>query len=72
MYLKSLSIDKSDSHFSLRTSNLENQFNHNKRELFLNLRHVTIHVGFLGGTIIKNPPSSVGDARHMSLIPGSG
>ena len=29
-------------------------------------------MGFLGGTIIKNPPSSVGDARHMSLIPGSG
>ena len=29
-------------------------------------------MGFLGGTIIKNPPSSVGDVRHMSLIPGSG
>ena len=29
-------------------------------------------MGFPGGTIIKNPPSTVGDARHMSLIPGSG
>jgi len=28
-------------------------------------------VGFPGGTIINNPPSTVGDARHMSLIPWS-
>ena len=27
---------------------------------------------FPGGTMVKNPPASAGDARDMGLIPGSG
>ena len=27
---------------------------------------------FLGGTMVKNPPASAGDARHVGSIPGSG
>ena len=27
--------------------------------------------GFLGGAVVKNPPTNVGDARDMGLIPGS-
>ena len=29
-------------------------------------------MGFLGGTIIKNPPSSVGDVTYMGSVPGWG
>ena len=29
-------------------------------------------MGFPGGTVVKNPPTSAGDAGHMGLIPGSG
>ena len=25
-----------------------------------------------GGTVVKNPPASAGDARYSGLIPGSG
>ena len=30
------------------------------------------YVGFLGGTMIKNPPANAGDARDTGWIPGSG
>ena len=30
------------------------------------------YVGFLGGTVIKNPPANAGDARGVDFIPGSG
>ena len=29
-------------------------------------------LGFLGGSMVKNPPANAGDARDMGLIPGSG
>ena len=29
-------------------------------------------VGFTGGSVVKNPPASAGDAGDTSLIPGSG
>ena len=28
--------------------------------------------GFPGGTVVKNPPASAGDARDAGSIPGSG
>ena len=28
--------------------------------------------GFLGGTVVKNPPANAGDIRDVGLIPGSG
>ena len=28
--------------------------------------------GFLGGTVVKNLPTNVGDIRVVSLVPGSG
>ena len=28
--------------------------------------------GFPGGRVVKNPPANAGDARNVSLIPGSG
>ena len=31
-----------------------------------------IHVGFPGGSVIKNRPANAGDARDTSSIPGSG
>ena len=33
------------------------------------LTHTTVHLGFLGGSMVKNPPTNVGDT---GLIPGSG
>ena len=27
------------------------------------------HAGFSGGSVVKNPPASAGDARDMGLIP---
>ena len=27
--------------------------------------------GFLGGTVVKNPPANAGDARDVGTIPGS-
>ena len=29
-------------------------------------------MGFLGGTVVKNPPANAGDARDAGSIPGSG
>ena len=29
-------------------------------------------LGFPGGSVVKNLPVSVGDARHSRLVPGSG
>ena len=29
-------------------------------------------MGFPGGAVVKNPPANAGDARDMSLTPGSG
>ena len=29
-------------------------------------------MGFPGGTVVKNPPASAGDARDACLIPGLG
>ena len=29
-------------------------------------------MGFPGGTVVKNSPANVGDARDTGLIPGSG
>ena len=29
-------------------------------------------LGFLGGSMVKNPPANAGDARDMGLIPGLG
>ena len=29
-------------------------------------------MGFLGGTVVKNPPASAGHARDLRSIPGSG
>ena len=29
-------------------------------------------LGFPGGSMVKNPPTNAGDARHTGLIPGSG
>ena len=29
-------------------------------------------MGFLGGSVVKNPPTNAGDARDVGLIPGSG
>ena len=29
-------------------------------------------MGFFGGSVVKNPPASGGDARDASSIPGSG
>ena len=29
-------------------------------------------MGFLGGSVVKNLPANVGDARDVCLIPGSG
>ena len=31
-----------------------------------------IHVGFPGGSVVKNPPANVGDGGDSSLIPGLG
>ena len=31
-----------------------------------------IWLGFPGGSMIKNPPASAGDAGHVGSIPGSG
>ena len=33
------------------------------------LTHTTVHLGFLGGSVVKNPPANGGDT---GLIPGSG
>ena len=33
--------------------------------------HLYIHIGFPGGTVIKNPPTNSGEARDMDLIPES-
>ena len=30
------------------------------------------HLGFPGGTSVKNPPANAGDMRNMGSIPGSG
>ena len=27
-------------------------------------------MGFLGGSVVKNPPANAGDARDVGLIPG--
>ena len=29
-------------------------------------------MGFLGGSVVKNPPTNAGDARDVDSIPGSG
>ena len=29
-------------------------------------------MGFLGGSVFKNPPVNAGDTRDLGLIPGSG
>ena len=29
-------------------------------------------LGFLGSSMVKNPPANAGDARDMGSIPGSG
>ena len=31
-----------------------------------------VKLGFLGDTVVKNPPVNVGDARDSGLIPGLG
>ena len=31
---------------------------------------VCVCVGFPGGTVVKNPPTNVGDTRDMGSIPG--
>ena len=28
--------------------------------------------GFPSGTVVKDPPTNIGDARNVGLIPGSG
>ena len=33
---------------------------------------VSRHLGFPGGTSVKNPPAKAGNAGDMSFIPGSG
>ena len=30
------------------------------------------HMGFPGGTVVKNLPANAGDAREVGLLPGSG
>ena len=35
-------------------------------------RRSWIHMGFPGGSVVKNPPASARDAEDMGLIPGSG
>ena len=42
-----------------------------KTELFL-IVLLNVHMGFLGGSVVKNLPASAGDARDTSLIPGLG
>ena len=32
----------------------------------------TLVMGFLGGTVVKNPPTNAGDSRDVILILGSG
>ena len=34
-------------------------------------KHARRSQGFLGNTVVKNLPASAGDARDVSLIPGS-
>ena len=29
-------------------------------------------LGFLSGSVVKNPPANAGDSRDVGLIPGSG
>ena len=33
---------------------------------------VKVTLGFLGGSVVKNPPASAGDAGDLGSIPGSG
>ena len=28
--------------------------------------------GFMGGSVVKNPPANAGDARDVGSVPGSG
>ena len=35
-------------------------------------RHLMIHMGFPGGTVVKNLPANAGDTRDAGLIPGLG
>ena len=37
-----------------------------------NMKELRFSIGFLGGKVIKNLPASIGDARDLVLIPGSG
>ena len=34
--------------------------------------HVSLYWGFQGGSVVKDPPASAGDAGDVSSIPGSG
>ena len=38
----------------------------------INMCNYGVKLGFLGDTVVKNPPVNVGDARDSGLIPGLG
>ena len=40
--------------------------------LYIYLHICTPFMGFLGGSVIKNPPANEGNARDVGLIPWSG
>ena len=42
------------------------------RLFILCLVSLTLATGFLGGTLVKNPPANAGDAGDTGSIPGSG
>ena len=33
---------------------------------------IHVYMGFSGDSVVKDPPTNAGDARDLSLIPGSG
>ena len=41
-------------------------------KMFSNKQSIFIVKGFPGGSVLKNPPSNVGDTEDLGSIPGSG
>ena len=41
-------------------------------KMFSNKQSIFIVKSFPGGSVVKNPPSSVGDTEDLGSIPGSG
>ena len=55
-----------------RESSIETRKGNQKALLVAALKASNLKEGFPGGSVVKNPPASAGDARDVGLIPGSG